>query len=66
MNNTDLPDVYSPRPNLTNIPSMDDMLALYDKVLEELDAAISTQRKFVAGGSVSDLPSDRANDVIDE
>ena len=66
MNNIDLPDADSPRPNLADIPSMDDMLALYDKVLDELDSAISTQRKFAAESSVSDLPRDRANDVVDE
>ena len=43
MNDIDLPDADSPRPNLANIPSMDDMLALYEKVLAELDSAISTQ-----------------------
>jgi hypothetical protein len=46
MNNIDLPDADSPRPNLANIPSMDDMLALYEKVLAELDSAISTQKTF--------------------
>jgi len=46
MNNFDLPDADSPRPNLTSIPSMDDMLALYEKVLAELDSAISTQKDF--------------------
>ena len=48
MNNIDLPDADSPRPNLANIPSMDDMLALYEKVLAELDSAISTQKDFAA------------------
>jgi len=48
MNNIDLPDADSPRPNLANIPSMDDMLALYEKVLSELDSAISTQKDFAA------------------
>jgi len=43
MNNIDLPDADSPSPNLANIPSMDDMIALYEKVLAELDSAISTQ-----------------------
>lgn len=43
---TGLPDADSPRPNLANIPSMDDMLALYEKVLAELDSAISTQKDF--------------------
>ena len=47
MNNIDLPDADSPRPNLANIPSMDDMLALYEKVLAELDSAISTQKDFI-------------------
>ena len=44
MNEIDLPDADSPRPNLANIPSMDDMLALYEKVLAELDGAISTAK----------------------
>ena len=48
MNNFDLPDADSPRPNLANIPSMDDMLALYEKVLAELDSAISTQKDFAS------------------
>ena len=48
MNDIDLPDADSPRPNLANIPSMDDMLALYEKVLAELDSAISTQKDFSA------------------
>ena len=48
MNNIDLPDADSPRPNLANIPSMDDMLALYEKVLAELDSAISTAKDFSA------------------
>ena len=46
MNDIDLPDADSPRPNLANIPSMDEMLALYEKVLSELDLAISSQREF--------------------
>ncbi len=46
MNNIDLPDADSPRPNLANIPSMDGMLALYEKVLAELDSAISTAKDF--------------------
>ncbi len=46
MNNLELPDADSPRPNLTSIPSMDEMLALYEKVLAELDSAISTQKDF--------------------
>jgi hypothetical protein len=48
MNNIDLPDADSPRLNLANIPSMDDMLALYEKVLSELDSAISIQKDFAA------------------
>ncbi len=51
MNELEMPDDDSPRPNLANIPSMDDMLALYEKVLAELDTAISTQRNFA-----SDVP----------
>lgn len=46
MNNIDLPDADSPRPNLANIPNMDEMLELYEKVLAELDSAISTQKDF--------------------
>ena len=53
MNNIDLPDADSPRPYLANIPSMDDMLALYEKVLAELDSAISTQKDFAAEGKQS-------------
>jgi hypothetical protein len=30
------------------MPSMDDMLALYEKVLSELDSAISTQKDFAS------------------
>ena len=48
MNEFDLSDVDSPRPNLANIPNMDDMLALYEKVLAELDSAISTQKDFAS------------------
>jgi hypothetical protein len=66
MNDFGLPDADFPRPNLANIPSMDDMLALYEKVLDELDSAISTQRKFSSGSSASDLSRDRTNDVIDK
>jgi len=53
MNNIDLPDADSPRPNLANIPSMDDMLALYEKVLSELDSAISTQKDFASDDKTS-------------
>ena len=48
MNELEMPDDDSPRPNLANIPSMDDMLALYEKVLAELDSAISTQKDFAS------------------
>jgi hypothetical protein len=48
MNDIDLPDADSPRPNLANTPSMDDMLALYEKVLAELDSAISIQKDFAS------------------
>jgi len=47
MNSIDLPGAESPRPNLASIPSMVDMLALYEKVLAELDSAISTQKDFI-------------------
>lgn len=53
MNELEMPDDDSPRPNLTNMPSMDDMLALYEKVLAELDSAISTAKDF----SSDDKPS---------
>ena len=46
MNELEMPDDDSPRPNLANMPSMDDMLALYEKVLSELDSAISTAKDF--------------------
>ena len=48
MNELEMPDDDSPRLDLANIPSMDDMLALYEKVLAELDSAISTQKDFAA------------------
>jgi hypothetical protein len=60
MNNIDLPDADSPRPNLANIPSMDDMLALYEKVLSELDSAISTQKDFAADDKQSDARRGKA------
>ena len=53
MNDIDLPDADSPRPNLANIPSMDDMLALYEKVLAELDSAISTAKDFSSDDKTS-------------
>jgi hypothetical protein len=61
MNNIDLPDADSPRPNLTNMPSMDDMLALYEKVLDELDNAISTQKDFALDDKRSDAQSGKAS-----
>ena len=61
-----LPDTDSPRPNLADIPSMDGMLALYEKVLSELDSAISTQNEFAQETSNSDLPRDWANNIIDK
>jgi len=66
MNNFDLPDVDSPRPNLASIPNIDDMLALYEKVLSELDSAISTQKGFAGEVSKSDLARDRAHDIVDK
>jgi hypothetical protein len=66
MNDFELSDIDSPRPNLTSIPNMDDMLALYEKVLSELDSAISTQKEFARDSSVSDLPRDRTNNIIDK
>jgi hypothetical protein len=53
MNELEMPDDDSPRPNLANIPSMDDMLALYEKVLAELDSAISTQKDFALDDKIS-------------
>lgn len=49
------------RPNLADIPAMDDMLALYDKVLLELDNAISSQRNFSEETSAADSPSKKSN-----
>ena len=66
MNDFGLPDADFPRPNLANIPSMDDMLALYEKVLAELDSAISTQKEFSSETPKSDLSRDRTNNIIDE
>ena len=48
MNDFELSDIDSPRPNLASIPNMDDMLALYEKVLAELGSAISTQKDFTS------------------
>jgi hypothetical protein len=48
MSELKMPDDDSPRPNLVSIPSMDDMLALYEKVLAELDSAISNAKDFSA------------------
>lgn len=48
MNEFGLSDVHSPRPNLASLPNMDDMLALYEKVLSELDSAMSTQKDFAS------------------
>jgi len=53
MTEFELPDADSPRPNLANIPSMDDMLALYEKVLSELDSAISTAKDFSSDDKTS-------------
>ena len=53
MNNFELPDADPPRPNLASIPSMDDMIALYEKVLAELDSAISTQKDFASDDKTS-------------
>ena len=53
MNEFDLSNVDTPRPNLASIPSMDDMLALYEKVLSELDSAISTQKDFASDDKTS-------------
>lgn len=49
------------RPNLADIPAMEDMLALYDKVLLELDSAISSQRSFSEQKSGADSPSKESN-----
>jgi hypothetical protein len=45
-NNQDLPKDDSPRANLADIPKIDDMLALYEKVLSEIDADIANQKNF--------------------
>ena len=44
--NQELPEENSSRPNLADIPKIDDMLALYEKVLAEIDADIASQQKF--------------------
>jgi hypothetical protein len=44
VNNQDLPNDESPRANLADIPRIDDMLALYEKVLLEIDADIANQK----------------------
>ena len=49
MNEIELPDVDSPRPDLIKMPGMDEMLALYEKVLDELDSAISSAKDFASG-----------------
>jgi hypothetical protein len=46
VNNQDLPNDDSPRANLADIPRIDDMLALYEKVLLEIDADIATQQNL--------------------
>jgi len=66
MGNFERPDDDSPRPDLANMPSVGDMISLYEKVLSELDRAISTQRNFAIGSSGPDLPRDRTNDVVDK
>jgi hypothetical protein len=53
MNELEMPDDDSPRPNLANMPGMDEMLALYEKVLAELDSAISTQKDFALDDKAS-------------
>lgn len=40
-------------PDLANIPSIDGMLALYEKVLAELDSAISAQKDFAGDAKQS-------------
>jgi len=62
MNNIDLPDDDSPRPNLANIPNMDEMLELYEKVLAELDSAISTQKDF----TLDDIRSNARHSKVEE
>jgi len=66
MGNFELPIDDSPRPDLANIPSLDEMISLYEKVLSELDSAISTQKEFAKETPKSDLPRDWANNIIDE
>ena len=64
--NQELPEENSSRPNLADIPKMDDMLALYEKVLAELDSAISTQKDFAKETASPGLSSDWANDILDK
>ena len=46
--NQESPDDAS-RPNLADLPKIDDMLALYEKVLAEINADIETQQEFSKG-----------------
>ena len=62
MNELEMPDADSPRPDLTKMPSMDDMLALYEKVLAELDSAISTAKDFSSEDEQSDARHDKKID----
>ena len=61
MTEFELPDADSPRPNLANMPSMDDMLALYETVLAELDSAISTQKDFAIDEKQSNARHGKSN-----
>jgi len=66
MGNFERPDDDSPRPDLANMPSLGEMISLYEKVLSELDSAISTQKEFAKETPKSDLPRDWANNIIDK
>lgn len=66
MGNFELLGDDAPRPDLANMPSLGELISLYEKVLSELDSAISTQKEFAKETPKSDLPRDWANNIIDK
>ena len=64
--NQELPDEDFVRPTPAEIPKMDDMLALYEKVLAELDADIEAQQQFLKGPQTPGLTRDQTHNIITE